>query len=192
MNAQIHKPEWQRVEIWTLAVLVVGAILLVVPPRRADFDRSVAPSASEAGVPASLPRKTAPQNEALPFTAADVVQYFSSTFETSAEKGEGNTMVFENHEVKSPDDRWRIAISTEGKAVIVEFTAGGDYGLSLARDFFESPLFQREESEQLYDLFARAQNNPVKKLPRFTVGVTYRQTSEEENLVIRFTAPNAT
>src|SRR6185312_11507854 len=117
MNAQIHKPEWQRVEIWTLAVLVVGAILLVVPPRTADFDRSVAPSESETGVAASLPRKTAPQDEALPFTASDVVQYFSSTFETSAEKEEGNAMVFENQEVKSPDDRWRIAISTEGKAV---------------------------------------------------------------------------
>jgi hypothetical protein len=191
MKARIHKPEWQRVEIWTLAVLVVGGLLLVSPPRTADFDRNIAPRTFESGHPASLPRKATPQNEALPFNASDVVQYFSTALETAPEKGEGGAMVFENHQVNSPDDRWRIAISTEGKAVAVEFTAGGDYGLSLARDFLESPLFQREESEQLYDLFAHAQNNPAKKLTRFTVSVSYRQTSEQETLLLRFTPPNS-
>lgn len=191
MNTQIHKPEWQRIEIWLLAAFIVGAILLVIAPRAADFERSGAPSAVAVRVPASQTVK-APRIAALPFNAGDVVQYFSTVLEMPAEKGTRNTMVFENHQAITPEDRWHIAVSVERKTVIVEFVVGGDYGLSLAREFFESPLFQKEESEQLYDMLAHGQNSPVRRLKRFTVSMTYQQTTEQEDLVLRFTAPDAT
>ena len=190
MNAQIHRPEWQRIEIWTLAIIIVGAILLVIAPRAADREQLGAPTATAVRLPAAAPA-AAPQGEDLPFNAWDVIQYFSTVLEMPAEKGPGSTMVFENHHAQNPEDRWHIAVSVERKTVVVEFVAGGDYGLSLAREFFESPLFQRGESEQLYAMFAQAQNGPVKRLARFTVSMNYSQTNGQESLVLRFMAPNA-
>jgi len=188
MNAQIHKPEWQRIEVWLLGVAIVAAVLLVLAPRASDFDRALSSRASETtlSAPAAVPR-----TDGLPFTALDVVQYFSTVLERSAEKGAGGAMVFANAAATYPEDRWHIAISVERKSVVVEFVFSGDYGMSLAREFFESPLFQREESEQLYDMLAHAQNSPVKRLARFTVSMTHRETSEQQNLVLRFTPPNA-
>jgi hypothetical protein len=98
-------------------------------------------------------------------------------------------MVFENHQATVPEDRWRIAISAEKKSVVVEFVFGGDYGLSLAREFFESPLFERGESEQLYGMLSDAQNSPVKKLARFTVSMSFNETKEQQQLVLRFGPP---
>lgn len=188
MNAQIHKPEWHRVEIWLIWGAVLAAILLVLAPRAADFDRAVSSNATETRPSVSVP---ATPMEGLPFTAWDVVQYFSTVLETSAEKGAGGAMVFENHQATFPEDRWRIAISVERKSVVVEFVVNGDYGMSLAREFFESPLFQRDESEQLYEMLGQAQNSPVKKMTRFTVGMTVKESSDQQSLVLRFTAPNA-
>lgn len=190
MNAQIHEPEWQRIEIWTLAFIIVAAILLVMTPRVADRERSAPPSATEVRLP-TTETPTTPHADDLPFNAWDVIQYFATVLEMPAEKGPGATMIFENHHAVVPEDRWHIAISVERKTVIVEFVAGGDYGMSLAREFFESPLFQRGESEQLYAMFAQAQNNPVKRLARFTVGMTYSQSAGQESLVLRFVALNA-
>jgi hypothetical protein len=188
MNAQIHKPEWQRIEIWLLGAAIVAAVLLVLAPRASDFDRTLSSSTRETSLPAPA---SVPQIEGLPFTALDVVQYFSTVLERSAEKGAGGTMVFENISATYPEDRWHIAVSVERKSVVVEFVFSGDYGMSLAREFFESPLFQRQESEQLYEMLAHAQNSPAKRLARFTVSMTHRETSQEQNLVLRFTAPNA-
>jgi len=188
MHIRIHRPEWQRIEIWLIAAAVLAAILLVLAPRASDFDLKVPPKAIEIRLPASEPVLRA---DALPFTAWDVVQYFSTVLEMSAEKGPGGTMVFENHQTTVPEDRWRIAISVERKSVVVEFVVGGDFGMTMAREFFEGPLFTRGESEQLYEMLGHAQNSPVKKLPRFTVGMTYKETSDQQQLVLRFTAPIA-
>jgi hypothetical protein len=128
---------------------------------------------------------------ALPFEAAEVVAYFSTVLEMSPEKGEDGATVFENPQAGYAEDRWRIAISTEGPGVVVQFVVGGDYGLSLAREFFECPVFERAESEALYGMLSRAQNGPVEHLPRFTVSLTYQGGVKLEMLVLRFTPPNA-
>ncbi|MDR3403986.1 MAG: hypothetical protein P4L99_15930 [Chthoniobacter sp.] len=188
MNTRIHKPEWQRIEIWLLWAAILAAILLVFAPRASDFDLGTSISATEIRLPAP---ESVPRSDRLPFTASEVVQYFSTVLEMSAEKGPGGTMVFENHQATVAEDRWHIAISVERKSVVIEFVVGGDFGMTLAREFFESPLFERGESEQLYEMLGRAQNSPVKRLSRFKVGMTYNQTTEQQQLVLRFTAPNA-
>src|SRR4051812_45637005 len=128
MNAQIHKPEWQRIEVCLLGVAIVAAVLLVLAPRASDFDRALSSNVRETSLPAPAP---VPRMEGLPFTALDVVQYFSTVLERSAEKGAGGSMVFENQDVTHPEDRWHIAISVERKSVVVEFVFSGDYGMSL-------------------------------------------------------------
>jgi hypothetical protein len=94
--------------------------------------------------------------------------------------------VFENQQVVHAEDRWRIAVAPEGKGIVVEFTVGGDFGLSLAREFFESPLFVRAESEEFYAMLNEARNAPVKKMRRFTVAMTFAETTDLQMLVMRF------
>lgn len=122
----------------------------------------------------------------LPFTAADVVHYFSTTLDMSSEKGANGASVFQNHDPQ-PEDRWRIEVQTEEKSVIVEFTVDGNYGLSLAREFFESPLFERDEYERFYAMLNDAKNHPVDEMPRFTVKMTMRKFKDSEILTLRFT-----
>jgi hypothetical protein len=186
MNARIDKPEWQRFENWLIWVAVLAAALLVLAPRAADSDRFAGPKATEVG---RAVNGSHVRSDRVPFTALDVVQYFSTVLEMSAQSGTAGTMVFENHQAAAPEDRWRIAISVERKSVVVEFVVGGDYGLSLAREFFESPLFERGESEQLYEMFGHAQNSPVKKLARFTVSMSFKETTGQQQLVLRFAPP---
>jgi len=186
MNTRIDKPEWQRFETWLIWVAVLAAALLVLAPRAANPDRFVSPTTTEMRPPTTEPHL---RSDRVPFTALDVVQYFSTVLEMSAESGTAGVMVFENHQAGVPEDRWRIAISVERKSVVVEFVFGGDYGLSLAREFFESPLFERGESEQLYEMFGHAQNGPVKKLARFTVSMSFKATNEQQQLVLRFGPP---
>jgi hypothetical protein len=127
----------------------------------------------------------------LPFTSNDVVQYFSTVLEMSPEKAANGAMVFENYQVAHPEDRWRIAVWLEGRGVVVEFTVGGDYGMNLAREFFECPLFVPAESEEFYAMLNQARNAPVQRMPRFTVAMTFDRKSDLEMLVMRFTPRDA-
>ncbi len=122
----------------------------------------------------------------LPFTAADVVHYFSTVLEMSAEKAPNGGMVFQNHDPQ-PEDRWRIEVQSDKKDVIIEFTVGGNYGMSKAREFFESPLFQRDEFEHFYAMLNEAKNGPVDEMRRFTVKMTMRDINESQILTLRFT-----
>ena len=109
----------------------------------------------------------------------------------SPEVEQGGALVFENQQALYPEDKWRIEIWTERKSVVVQFTAGGENGMSLAREFFECPIFQQDESEQFYDMFNHAPAGPSTKMHRFTLGMTYKETSDLEVLVMKFTAPSA-
>lgn len=188
MNAQIHKPEWQRIEIWLLWAAILAAVLLVLAPRAADFERAATDTNA---IAVRLPSGPTTRTMRLPFTAWDVKEYFSTVLEMSAEKGADGAIVFENQQTTVPEDCWRIAITTERKGVLVQFVTGGDYGMNLAREFFECPLFERAETEQLYRMLGRAQDAPVVTLRRFVVGMTYKQTAKEMILLLRFSPPNA-
>ncbi|WP_348547760.1 hypothetical protein [Chthoniobacter sp.] len=123
----------------------------------------------------------------LPFTAADAVQYFSTVLEMSPEKSPNGGTFFEHQHDPLPEDRWRIEVLAEDKNVIVEFTVGGNYGFGLAREFFESPLFRRDEFETFYEMLSNAKNAPVEKMRRFTLKMTLREIEQSEILTLRFT-----
>ena len=127
------------------------------------------------------------QHGSLPFTAADAIHYFSTALEMSSEKTPNGGTVFENQHDPLPEDRWRIEVLADGKNVIVEFTVGGNYGFGLAREFFESPLFERDEFEHFYEMLSNAENAPVEKMRRFTVKMTLRDAKESQVLTLRFT-----
>ena len=188
MNTQIHKPEWQRIEIWLLWAAIFAAVLLFLAPRAADFERAATDTSA---VAVRLPQGLTTRTARLPFTVWDVKEYFSTVLEMSSEKGADGAIVFENQQTTVPEDRWRIAITTEGKGVLVQFVTGGEYGMNLAREFFECPLFERAESEQLYGMLSHAQDGPVITVRRFVVGMTYKQTAKEMILLLRFSPPNA-
>ncbi len=75
--------------------------------------------------------------------------------------------------------------------MVVEFAVGGDYGLSLAREFFESPLFNQVESEHLLAMLDRAANAPVEKTRRYTQAMTFEEATDLQMLVVRFTPHEA-
>jgi len=188
MNNQLHGSQWARIEHWLIWVAVLVLLLFFLAPRAGSIDRvAVAPTVESRASPSEpvLPVLV------LPFSAADAVHYFSTVLEMSPEKAANGVTVFENYQVAHPEDRWRIAVSTEGKGVVVEFTVGGDYGLTLAREFFECPIFVRTESEEFYAMLGDARNAPVKKMRRFTVAMTFAQTTDLEMLVMRFTPRDA-
>jgi hypothetical protein len=122
----------------------------------------------------------------LPFTAADAVHYFSTVLEMSPEKSPNGGTFFEHQHDPLPEDRWRIEVLAEDKNVMVEFTVGGNYGFGLAREFFESPLFERDEFEHFYEMLSNAKNAPVEKLRRFTVKMTLRDARQSQVLTLRF------
>jgi hypothetical protein len=189
MNAQIPKPEWQRIENWLIWIAVLGAALLLLAPRAGGLEQIVSVDDQELSQPSPQPE---PRMNGLPFTAWDVVQYFSTVLEMSPEKEQGGALVFENPQATFPEDKWRIEIWSERKSVVVQFAAGGEYGMSLAREFFECPIFERDESEQFYEMFSRAHGGPLARLHRFTVSMAYKETPDLEVLVMKFTAPGAT
>lgn len=122
----------------------------------------------------------------LPFTAADAIHYFSTVLETSPEKSPGGGTFFEYQDDPLPEGRWRIEVLAEGKNVIVEFTVGGNYGLGLAREFFESPLFQRDEFETFYEMLSNARSGRIEKMRRFTVKMSLRDAATSQILTLRF------
>ena len=63
--------------------------------------------------------------------------------------------------------------------------------MGLAREFFECPLFERDESAQFYEMFSDAQNGPLTRTHRFTVGMNFKETPDLRVLVMKFTTPNA-
>lgn len=188
MSTHVHKTDWQRFEIWLIWVLVLGALLLALAPRAADFERTVLyeETTSRAAAPSALPRA-----EGLPFTAWDLVQYFSTVLEMSPSRDRTGAVFFENQQADRAEDRWRISVWSERKSVVVEFVAGGDYGISLAREFFESPLFESSETQALYGMLARVRAAPTEKLARFTVCLTGKETAKAQVLLMRFLAPGA-
>jgi hypothetical protein len=182
MNAQIHKPEWQRIEIWLLWAAVFATMLLFLASRTSDIEHVVTVDSAEKSMPAG---ERVPRLDDLPFKAADVVQFFSKRLEVPAEKGAEGAAVFENHRAAAAADHWRVAVREEGKSVVVECPAGSDLGLGLMREFFDSPLFERRESEKLHAMLTRAPADSVTRMPRFTASMVFQQAAGLQILTLR-------
>ena len=125
----------------------------------------------------------------LHFTAADVVLYFNSVLGMPPKRSKKGETIFEDNKSRWPEDRYRILITQEDGDVVVSFAVGGDYGMNFAREFFECPLFQRAESEQLYKLLNEAEKAPTAALPRFSVSMRSWETKDKVHLVLRFSRP---
>ncbi len=187
MTTHPHKKIWQRWETWLIAVAVLIAVLFVLPHRAGGAEFAAAPA-----VGATLPAKPAPgPRDQLPFSVADVGHYFSTVLEMSAEKDPNGVIRFENLYVSHPEDRWFISIRAEGGDLVVEFRAGGDYGMNLAREFFESSFFERGESENFYAMLSDAKNGPKQKFARFSLQMQLRQSVDLLTLTLRFAPPLA-
>lgn len=185
MTTHPHKTIWQRCETWLIALAVLVALLFIVPHRARGAELSAPQSIALSSSPANVPL------DELPFGPVDVADYFSTVLEMSAERDADGAIRFENLHASYPEDRWFITIRREGREVIVEVRAGGDYGMNLAREFFECPLFERAESEAFYAMLNDAQNAPTRKFPRFTLQMQMSQTSDLFTLTLRFSPPAA-
>jgi len=178
MNTTSTRNEWHRIEQWLIWIIAIGILLFVLVPLAAD-------KAESRSVPRDS-RAVTPRTLKLPFTAWNVAEYFSTSLEMSVEKEANGKLVFTNLQGIVAEDFWRIEIWSEADNVLVQFTVGGDYGMTLAREFFESPLFERQETEKLYEMLSDAQNSPVAKLRRFKVTMTYQERANLEMLNIKF------
>ena len=168
--------------------LLAGVVLMIVvffaSRRAASFPGRVAPVATSLSHPVP-PRAAAPQ--ALPFTPADFVSYFSTALETKPSASD-NRFVFTGPANGHAEDVFRIAISTEAQDLVVAFTGGGDYGLTLAREFFEAPFFTRDETLRFFTLLEKSREGPATaKLPRFTVRFTHIGHRDDFHLTLHFT-----
>lgn len=177
--------------LFLLAGVVLGVVLMAVvffaAPRVASFTDRAAPVAISLSRPAP-PRTALPQ--ALPFTPADFVSYFSTALETKPSASD-NLFVFTGTANGHAEDVFRIAISAEAQDLVVAFSGGGDYGLTLAREFFEAPFFTRDETLRFFTLLEESREGPATaKLPRFTVRFTHIGHSDDFHLTLRF-SPSA-
>ena len=174
-----------------LVFLLAGVVLMIVvffaTRRAASFTDRAAPVAMSLSRPA-LPRTPLPQ--ALPFTPADLVSYFSTALETKPSASD-NRFVFTGPTNGHAEDVFRIAISAEARDLVVAFSGGGDFGRALARQFFEAPFFTRDEKRRFFTLLEESREGPATaKLPRFTVRFTHIGHRDDFHLTLRF-SPSA-
>ena len=171
-----------------LLFLLGGVVLMIVvffaTRRAASFTDRAAPVAMSIARPAA-PRTALPQ--ALPFTLADFVSYFNTALETKPSASD-NRFVFTGPVNGHAENVFRIAISAEAQDLVVAFSGGGDYGLTLAREFFEAPVFTRDETLRFFTLLEESREGPATaKLPRFTVRFTHIAHRDDFHLTLRFT-----
>lgn len=172
-------------------MLFAGVVLVIVvffATRRVasytDREASVAISVSRQASPhTALPRT-------LHFTLADCVSYFSASLATKP-GGKDGRFVFTGPATGHAEDLFHIALSEEAPDLVVAFSGGGDYGVTLAREFFEAPFFKRDETLRFFTLLEESLKGPATaKLPRFTVHFTHVAHSDDFHLTLRF-APAA-
>ncbi|MDR3402044.1 MAG: hypothetical protein P4L99_06050 [Chthoniobacter sp.] len=76
--------EWRRLWKWLILGVVLGAAPMVLAQQATDFPSAAATDERELRLPAPGP---IPRTRGLPFAAWDMMQYFSTVLEMSAEKG---------------------------------------------------------------------------------------------------------
>ena len=169
-------------------MLLAGVVLMIVvffaTRRAASFTDRATPVALALSRP-TLPRTALPKT--LHFTLADVVSYFSTALETKPSASD-DRFVFTGPANGSAQDVFRIAISEEAHDVVIAFSGGGDYGLTLAREFFEAPFFTRDETLRFFTLLEESRGgSATAKLARFTVRFTHIMHRDDFHLTLRFT-----
>ncbi len=174
----------RRRMLYLCAGVVLMIVVLFATRRVASFTDRAAPVATSVSHPAP---PQAALSQVLPFTLLDLVSYFSTALETKPIASD-NRFVFTTPTNGPTDDVFRIVISAEAQGLVVAFSGGGDYGMTLAREFFEAPFFKRDETLRFFTLLEESRESPATaKLPRFTVRFTHIGHSDDFHLTLRFT-----
>ena len=175
----------RRRMLFLLAGVVLTVVVFFASGRVASFTDRAAPVATTLLLHPSPPHTALPKT--LHITLADLVSYFSTALATKP-SGSDERFVFTGPANGYAEDVFRIAISAEAQDLVVAFSGGGDYGLTLAREFFEAPFFTRDETLRFFTLLEESREDPATaKLPRFTVRFTYVGHRDDFHLTLRFT-----
>ena len=93
--------------------------------------------------------------------------------------------MFEESKAAEPKHRYRVVIVKEHNDLVITFSAGGDTGMNLAREFFEAPLFRPNETQRLYAMVDHAQGAPTERLHRFTITMRMLAYPKNTRLTVR-------
>lgn len=142
------------------------------------------PLAHEVNVPAV---EVPPALQLLPFTFRDTVHYFQDALAQFPNEVRANEVVFRggNHR----DNFYSITVVSYGSDILVKFDVMDDYGMTLLREFFEAPFFQRRESEQFYALLDGRNVTKSIRLPRFDVVYEYDGRGESAAIISMLFSP---
>ena len=107
------------------------------------------------------------QLNSLPFSIAQILDYFAEAFGKRPVKIEGKSFVYSDRQ--NPDEVAVITVSDLKAGARIVLLATGNYGMSYIREFFEAPFFLSRESEELCMLLDRGPGIRLLALERFHV-----------------------
>lgn len=168
---------------WSYAGLTCAAVVLFSHPRL-DIPGASAPATPELAVSRAKPFAA---TAALPFRTAEVIDYFTGALALNPKKV-GNSAVFQSPANEAVEDSFSIAVTEESHGLAVLFTGKGDYAMTVAREFFEAPIFNREESLRFFALLSEERRDQTEKLQRFTVRFQLLEHKDDSHLTMRFSA----
>ena len=125
--------------------------------------------------------ETAPQM--LPFAFQEVVRYFEDALAMAPQRLT-DQVIF--HGGSYHENFYTITVTRRGADVRVDFNVIDDYGMSMVREFFEAPFFQRGESEQFYPLLNGRNVTRTLHMPRFNVFFEYNSPDFAANIIMNF------
>ena len=107
----------------------------------------------------------------LPFTFNEVVRYFEDALAMAPQERFVDEAIFRGGTYY--ENFYTITVTRHGPDVRVAFNVIDDYGMTLVREFFEAPFFQKRESEQFYALLDGRNVTRTLHLSRFNVFFEY-------------------
>lgn len=185
MNIQAPQlPNFHRLLV-PLAITATAGALLIASAPMAALPTASWPAAIEAIFPRTKPLSPA---HSLPFSYQDVLRYLAVSLGVSPTQY-GNTAVFSEQPNGREEDAYRVLVTLENQHLAVTFSGYGDYGMTIAREFFEAPFFDREETLRLYSLLEEGKPSQTVRFRRFTVRFQLQEHRDDFHLTLQFTPP---
>ena len=138
----------------------------------------------------AAPRSRSTSGDQLrPLTFGNVVAFFREALGRSPLKTDARTAVFAEGEWKNRDiyNHSLIFIENADEDVEVTFVVSGDEGMNWVNEFFDSPFFQRAETEALFGLLNSVRGSRRANIGRFTVELSHWQPRHHEIVVLSLT-----
>ena len=138
----------------------------------------------------AAPRSRSTSGEQLrPLTFGNAVAFFREALGRAPLKTDARTAVFAEGEWKNRDiyNHSLIFIENADEDVEITFIMSGDEGMNWVNEFFDSPFFQRAETESLFALLNSARGSRRTKIGRFAVELGRWQPRHHEIVVLSLT-----